>query len=154
MDQSVSATPVAYYPDLISELHADHKALLKIIEMTRKAIDGREFGQAQVLLQEFKSRLLEHVSQENLKLYVYLQSSLRDDPPAYQKMRELRKEMDSILIAMLAFFKDYEFVGEDVKAQGNLQADFKQVSANYLKRLLTEERYLFPLYKAHDLHAG
>lgn len=145
--QTAALSGVFYDSGLIAELRDDHRTLKQQLKLINHFIASRQIDKVKQLLERFKSTLIAHVYRENLKLYIYLQASLRRNPQEIVKMRILRKEMDAISVMVMDFLDKYESVGQKMHLQVNFITDFMVVRSMYLKRIQRESDELFPMYR-------
>lgn len=143
---------VSYAPKLIDKLLEEHQTLIEQMTFLEKLARAQKYDTLQIAFEVFRATVLEHVSKEILKLYVYLHNSLKNQPQQYSQMRDFRKEMDSIVDTILHFLNEYRDIGQAYMQQNpHLQqkfpADLKQVIAIFTHRIEAEEQILFPLYQ-------
>lgn len=137
---------LVYHPELVGNLHDEHQKLYRQAEMLLRLAKKGDYKLVSLLLKMFKSALLAHVHEENLKLYVYLQNKLVKHSQPYMQMRALRKEMDGILIVLLDFFQNYEYIARERELQTTFLGDFQNIVKALSKRISTEENSLYPMY--------
>ena len=148
LDQNSSMAPgITYHPDLIPRLCADHQVLLQQLELVQQYIEENNYQAIAPQLELFRQTMLDHITEENLKLYIYLQQSLNKDPEKYQKLRQLRKELNASLQIVLEFLNMYTLIQEKPELQDTVASDFKQIRSLYIERINIEEQRLFPLYQ-------
>jgi len=138
---------ISYDPGLITRLQEDHQALLIQFTQVNSLVSGNEFESALKELLSFRSKLLNHLHLENLKLYVYLQSSLSNRQEEYAQMRTFRKEMDSIGKIALDFFDKYEKIKISADNKNDFLAEFGAIGGVLAKRIQQEETRLYAMYR-------
>lgn len=138
---------VNYNPALIQLLHKEHLLLNATLQTIEKFISENAIPEAIKQLAPLKSKILEHVSKEELMLYSYLQQSLKNTPDSYTQMRHLRKKMNNDIIKVLAFLNTYINSAPETIEADTFATNFKTIKTLYGKRMLIEENGLFPLYK-------
>ena len=146
--RAAPGTHILFHPELIADLKAEHQELLAIFA---RMVELHEAGRHQRLgphLKAFGDLLQDHVAQENVKLYIYLQRMLAEDPEQSQLMRQFRKEMHAISRAVRAFlqrYRDVEWTPEEREAFGKELAAIGDV---LVQRVDKEEQQLYPLYQS------
>jgi hemerythrin-like domain-containing protein len=105
------------------------------------------------MLQEFGSLLQGHLLKENIKLYVYLQHALANDPDNAALMQGFRKEMNGISRTVTRFLKHYGEENWDRQRQEKFGHDLQAIGEVLVKRIETEESVLYPLYMAPGSYA-
>lgn len=138
---------ISYNPDLVQILRTEHQQLNLDLQWIEKLISENAIADTIKQLGELRSKILEHVSKEELMLYTYLQQSLKDSPESYSEMRLLRKKMNNDIVKVLAFLDAYITKDPDTVEITPFSEKFKTIKTLYIKRMLIEEKGLFPLYK-------
>lgn len=144
--QTAANSGIAYDPELIVKLESEHRMLKQQLKLMGQLIAEKQFGRFVQILEEFRSSLVSHVFEENLKLYIYLQHSLKDKPDQNGKMRALRKRVDDVGIEVIDFLDKYKDVEMNPQIQTTILEDFEHVNAIYLARIQIEEDELFSMY--------
>lgn len=139
--------PISYDPNLIGQLQDDHQTLLREFTQVNFLASDDQFENALTALVKFRSKLLNHLHLENLKLYVYLQYSLTDKPEGYAQMRAFRKEMDAIGKVALDFFDRYEKEGLSAENKNEFLIDLSKIGNVLSKRIQQEEERLYTMYR-------
>ena len=88
-----------------------------------------------------------HLVKENLKLYIYLQNLLKEQPEEYQQMRAFRKEMDDIGVIVRKTIAQYIDIDQHPEQQEILKEKLDGIGEVLLRRIKSEERLLYPLYQ-------
>ncbi|ENO86469.1 hemerythrin domain-containing protein [Thauera linaloolentis] len=145
-DGCAPGTSIRYSADLVEHLVRDHHAMLECFAAIGKAARGARFGEAALLLERFRADLHGHLLVENVRLYVYLEHTLADDPASHALMREFRHDMDEIGKKVVAFLARYARLGEDPALAASFVADLDAVGAALADRIRREEDVLYPLY--------
>lgn len=151
MEKSLEYAKLSYDPQLLTNLKKDHRILLNQMHSLSEAAKSKDLEHLPLLLDIFRSTMLAHVSQEIIKLYVYLLGNLPHDLEQYKHIRTFRKEMDAILIDILNFLDTYKDV-EKIEQGQNFQNDLKQIIDMFSLRIEKEENILFPLYAQIPAH--
>ncbi len=139
-------TTIRYSPDLVESLEADHKKLLGLYGKIQKAFDAKQFEEVSSMLKSFKSGLNAHLLTENVRLYIYLDHSLSEDPLNSELIHGFRREMDDIAKVALGFLTKYETIGVDEHLAPYFMKDFATIGEVLVERIEREESTLYPLY--------
>lgn len=153
-ETTAPGTHIRFDPSLIPGLVADHKTLLALYTGIKHAALQRNAAQVTEKLGEFSDELRGHLLKENVRLYVYLQHSLANDPENAAIMSDLRLEMQQIGKAVGDFIKRYS--GPETwrgNVWGQFDADLGNIGKVLVRRIETEERILYPLYMPPDSYA-
>ena len=139
-------TEIHYHSDLVPELLNDHQILLKHFGEIVEAEKRGEFHRLPDLLEEFGSVLRGHLLKENVKLYIYLQHALANDPDNAVLMQGFRTEMHGISRTVTKFLKRYGQKEWDRQRREQFGADLDKIGEVLVRRIQTEEEVLYPLY--------
>lgn len=139
-------TQIHYHSDLVPELHEDHQQLLKLFGEISEANQERDYGRLARVLDEFGSLLRGHLLTENVKLYVYLQHALANDPDNNVLMQEFRTEMHGISKVVTKFLREYSKGEWNDQRHDRFSAELGKIGEVLVKRIETEEQVLYPLY--------
>lgn len=143
------AAGIAYYPDLIKDLVADHHRLLHLHGSIGEAFARRDLAAVAGKLKEFGALLRNHLLTENMRLYIYLQQQMAGDEVNTALVRSFRKEMDGIAKAALDFLAKYDGIERQSEAAlSSFAAEFEQIGGTVDARMHREEETLYPLYAA------
>lgn len=149
MEDSESFAPgttIRYSPELVERLVRDHRLMLERFGAIREAAHAGRFDEVVPLLERFRVDLHAHLLVENVRLYVYLEHTLADDPVSHALMHEFRHDMDEIGKKVIAFLARYVRLGEDPTLAASFAADLERVGAVLVDRIQREEDTLYPLY--------
>ena len=141
---------IAYYPELIKELVADHHRLLNLHEGIRDGFARGDLPLVSARLKEFGMLLRNHLLTENMRLYIYLQQKAAGDEVNTTLVRSFRKEMDGIAKTGLKFLEKYDEI--ESKSEGELASfaeELDQIGSVVNTRMQREVEMLFPLYAAN-----
>ncbi len=148
-EYSAPGTEIRYSPDLIDQLLAEHKELLKIFSDIQKSFEEGDYRRTSKFLSQFRSALQSHLLTENIRLYVYLEHALACDDMNYELMRDLRREMEGIGRSAMNFLRKYEAIGVDRDLAAHFAKDLETVGSILTQRIQKEEKVLYPLYVQH-----
>jgi len=139
-------TRIHYHDQLINELVDEHHRLLSLFGRIAHAAETSEHEQLPDMLHEFALELRSHLLKENIKLYVYLQHALADDPESRELMRGFRSEMNEIGKTVNQFLNRYGGDGWNDESKQSFATDVEAMGKVLAKRIETEEKMLYPLY--------
>ncbi len=149
MEDSESFAPgttIRYSADLVDRLVRDHRLMLERFGAIREAAHAGRLDEVVPLLERFRIDLHAHLLVENVRLYVYLEHTLADDPVSHALMHEFRHDMDEIGKKVVAFLARYVRLGEDPALAASFVADLERVGTVLVDRIQREEDALYPLY--------
>ena len=140
-------TQLHYDPNLVSHLLADHRMLLGIFGDIAAAMKQKDMDLTKEKLGKFGDELNGHLLKENIRFYVYLQHSLKNDPENAAIMLGFRKEMQHIGKAVVDFLHKYTAEGDWNEAMWqSFQQEVGGIGKVLTKRIQMEENTLYPLY--------
>lgn len=139
-------TEIYYSPELIAGFLDDHQQLLKLFGELNETYVAKKYKKLPGMLAEFGTMLRGHLLTENIKLYIYLQRVLANDPENAALIQGFRTEMNGISKTVTAFLKHYgeEDWGDQRKA--SFGKELEAIGGVLVKRIETEESMLYPLY--------
>ncbi len=140
----VQGAKIAYQPELIDQFKKDHKELLTLFTNIVNAAEGRDTVQIPALLTEFKRRIMGHLLQENIQLYVYLKYLYADDSMTSELTKSMQKEMSAIGKTVLDFISKYTAKG--AKYDQEFRDGLQGIGAVLVERIKVEEENLYGLY--------
>lgn len=139
-------TSIRYSADLVERLVRDHRLMLERFTAISEAAHAGRLDEVVPLLERFRVDLHAHLLVENVRLYVYLEHTLADDPVSHALMHEFRHDMDDIGKKVVAFLARYVRLGEDPALAHSFVADLERVGSVLVDRIQREEDTLYPLY--------
>lgn len=140
-------TTIRFDPKLVAELKMDHVNLIALFKGIA-ATSGRHDSELLTKqLADFGSSLRGHILKENVRLYVYLKSSLKTEEDSLTIMQEFSHEMNLIGRAVNNFLHKYTNVAQwDEPQWAVFERDLNEVGTVLTQRIETEENILYPLY--------
>ena len=145
-DNFAPGTRIAYDPQLIERFEGHHASLLKTFGLIHKAAEERNYTSVQTALGRFRRLLQEHLLEENLRLYVYLNKCLANDSGSNQIVLSMKDEMNQIGRTVMTFLNHYESTGINETNIAGFVIELGQVGAALTDRIEREERSLYTLY--------
>ena len=142
-----STSAVPYNPNLVPLLKIEHQQLLSSYKTILIALEKQEFLQMSQQLNEFDQLLRKHLLKEHVELYVYLEYTLMKGTQAFDKMHQLRLEMEQISSNIMAFLNVYQAMPVNFVTAAEFKRNFEQIGEILNKRISREETILYPLYK-------
>jgi len=141
-----TSTNIKYNGDLVPNLVAEHKALLKLHgEIINAAKSGQSVA-ARASLVKFKNLLVSHLLKENTSLYTYLKNSLNDNSSA-QLATDMKQEMDGIARLVTKFISTA--LAEGYQYDDKFVNEFGDIGVALAQRIENEESALYPAYEKH-----
>lgn len=141
------AGKIAYDPELVSKLKGEHQELVRIFTAIKTAAAECHFNHMPDLLAKFKHEFLNHVGQENVKIYVYLQQHWETDADTQDFISSMRKEMNEIARLVMKFMDAHIATSPSPAGVINFNAELDKVGAALFKRVEMEESRLYSLYR-------
>lgn len=136
---------ISFYADLIPKLQNDHRVVLSIYgELMKRANDGDWVG-VNNSLQMFRAGLQDHLLDEAIRLYVYLNRNIEDTESKYLA-RQFRVEMDKIGRVVLASLDRYKNIDLSPALQETFIEEWRGIGGVLGDRIRREEQTLYPLY--------
>ena len=139
-------TQIRYSPELIDSLKSDHQKLLALYGEIQADFDNKDYPAVSEKLETFKGALQGHLLTENVRLYIYLDRSLAQDPTNSDLIRGFRREMDDIAKVAMGFINKYSAIGVDEDLAKHFGEDFATIGKVLGERIQREEETLYPLY--------
>lgn len=148
--QYAPGTQLPYDPALIERFEGHHQALLKLISGIDKSIESQNFNQLKSRLVMLRSALQEHLLEENLKLYVYLNRCMSRDPVNVRLVEGMKAEMNQIAGNVVGFLNSYieGHIGTD--NLDDFTRNFEKMKSVLAERIRREESSLYTLYMPPD----
>lgn len=138
-------TEIGYDSALLARFSGHHQTLLKLFGEISQAADDGDFTLLAPSLKRFLRVFEQHVLEENLRFYVYLEKCLQDDDHG-EFANDMKQEMNGISRSVRSFIRHHL---EFEVTQDNL-AKFKQELAGIgfalTDRIDREENSLYTLY--------
>lgn len=144
---SAPGTRIHHDSALIVGLKDDHQLLLQIFGSIGNAAKAGDLAEVEKRLGHFKTVLMDHLLKENIRLYVYLEHMLVEDPPSHQLMHEFRHEMDAIGKAVVAFLGKYKTIASQPELATAFAGDLAAIGEALVARIRREEDTLYPMYR-------
>lgn len=143
---SAPGTAIHHDPALIELLKADHRLLLELFGGIGQASRTGDLAGVERRLDQFRAALQDHLLKENVRLYVYLEHLLKDDPASHELMHGFRHEMDGIGRAVVRFLGKYKGIAGQPALAAGFPADLEAVGEALVGRIRREEETLYPMY--------
>lgn len=144
--QAVPGTNIQYDPALIGRLTGEHKELLSLYDQVAKAVAANHIAKVPSLLGEFKVSLMEHLLQENVKLYAYLKTNLATNEQNSEIINEFQHEMGKIGRTVMGFLRTYTETPLTPENLDEFKKQFEAIGAALVSRIQREEQTLYTLY--------
>ncbi|MDD5296364.1 MAG: hemerythrin domain-containing protein [Rhodocyclaceae bacterium] len=145
-DASAPGTRIHYDPSFIAALQEDHHILLEIFSGIEDARETGELLTVQTRLNQFRMVLMDHLLKENVRLYIYLEHMLANDPVSHELIHQFRHEMDTIGKVVVAFLGKYREIGIHPELAADFSRDLAAIGQALVARIRREEETLYPMY--------
>ncbi len=141
-----AGTRVQYQPDLIDTFKQEHAKLLKLFSTIHTFAEHGDVKRTSEYLLDFRFALQGHLLTENVRLYVYLERKLANDPSSYELIHSFRHEMDRIGHDVVHFLEQYRELEAHPHLLPAFITDLDAIGKVLVKRIKNEEEILYPLY--------
>ena len=141
---SAPGTHIHHDPVLIVSLKEDHRRLLTSFRSITAASVAGELVAVQDHLSQFQTMIMDHLLKENVRLYVYLEHLLQNDPVSHEMMHGFRHEMDGIGRVVVGFLTKYKAIASQPELAAAFSTDLKGIGQPLLPRTNREEDILYP----------
>lgn len=143
--QYAPGTQLAYDDQLIKRFTGHHRTLLTQFNGIVQAGEGRRYDELAQALKQFLSVLEQHILEENLRLYIYLEKCISDEDHK-QMIREMKQEMGRIGQSVRLFVRHHLQFGINDQNIGKFRHELKDIGAALVDRIRREEDGLYTLY--------
>lgn len=142
------ATTIAYDPNLINALEADHSQLVSLYgKIWDEGFETKNYAKVARYLSEFKSLFQGHLLKENVRFYVYLEQTLGKDKHTLAVVKEFRTDMNDIATTVISFCKRYSKTSWTPTMELQFKKEYMLVGEALTRRVQSEERDLYSLYQ-------
>jgi len=144
---SFDSSQINYDPNLIQSLENDHKKLVSDFgKIWSEGFEKKDYTKTNHLITKFKAAFQAHLLAENIKFYVYLEQTLRDDLVNLNLVKEFRLDMNKIARAATNFCKKYQVKFTERHVE-QFETDYNAVGKVLTQRITLEEESLYILYR-------
>jgi len=143
-----SADPrLAYGPDLVKHLTADHVTLQATLARLEDHARHRQFAKVPAVLARFRADLLRHIEEEDAHVYRYVERALHDDPLVSGRLERARARMTGIARMVALFARRYTELGVTQDTREAFLRDLDVIASLLGDRIALEETSLYALYR-------
>jgi hypothetical protein len=139
-------TEIRYNPALIMKLTQQHARLLDMHRNVQNAVRAAQYQQALLLLRTFRAEFEDHLLEEKIRLYIYLDRTLGRHEVNGQFVRDSRRDMEGIGRSVMDFLRKVETDGLDATTADEFERGFNMLGTVLGARVKHEEESLYPLY--------
>lgn len=136
-----------YQAHLMDSFTEEHKVLLDGLDNARQFIARSKLEDFARELKVFKGRFQSHLMAENVKLYLYLRLTLKNNTVERQYAEQMRKSMKPINAKVSEFYEKYGAGKLTSVAQYACETELNNLRKDIRERFEEEEKRLHPLYK-------
>lgn len=140
-------TEIRYHPELIKQLKADHQAVFNLYQEIKTALEQDKLESVAEKLTIFQTQLHDHLLNENVRLYAYLEACFAHDSTQHELIRGFRQEMNGIAKNARGFLKKYAELAEKPELHAHFMPELNATWGVFADRLRREEQNLYPLYR-------
>lgn len=134
------------HKNLILELKREHTLLISLFTDIIKLAENQRFDKAMITLDEFRSVLMNHLINENTKLYLFLNAYYRHEKE-FAQITKQRNEVSNITKAFMDFIQQWRLQGLNSNTRARFVNQALPLSDALIMRLQAEEKDLFVLYE-------
>lgn len=140
-------TQIRYDEGLVDKLKDDHQKLLGLYTEISSLADAGQYERLQEKLSRFRVDLTDHLLNENVKLYVFLDRSMVDDEMNSELIRSFRREMDGIGKTVMDFLRRYQLHGVNDTNVDTFRDELVKIGEVLGDRITREESTLYVMYE-------
>ena len=141
--------PIAYKPELISELKNDHQVLLHLHSEILSSAAQLNRAKTASSIKEFNNRLSKHLKTEFKDLYIFLEFfAMKHMPETKKIIRDFKVEMHEISREIMGVIHKHE--ADQFETEESLAAvitDFNKLGSALVDRITREEAELYSMYE-------
>lgn len=137
---------VDFNKKLIKTLMSDHKELLNGFTTMITSVEADNFSAANSLLQEFGKKIVEHLTLEDVELYVYLEFMAKITSEDKEIMKGFRSEMAEIATVVTGFLNLYTNSPISSANKNQFLLEANSAATILVSRIDREESVLYPMY--------
>lgn len=138
---------LAYDPDLVKHLSADHATLQATLSRLEDHARHRQFAKIPAVLARFRIDLLRHIEEEDAYFYAYVERALRDDPLVSERLERARARMTGIARMVALFARRYTELRVTQATREAFLRDLDVIASLLGDRIALEESTLYALYR-------
>ena len=145
-DSYMIANQIAYNGNLINNLKEDHQYLLSLYGSVLQSSQKFQYAQIFEKLQIFEKSFKMYLYSKNVKLYAYLEQTLKEEVEEFKKMRKFRREMrilETEINQFLTIWMELDLSSQNIQ---EFTDDLKEIGHVLVKRIESEENVLYPIY--------
>jgi len=145
-------TEIAYNPRLIIELIGEHKHLMSQLLEVETAFSNGNIAETHKKLEAFNTSLGNHMLKKNIKLYIYMQYSMKHNNNSDVNIAEFKRGMTAASRHANSFIKNHE----NTLSKGRIKPSFGEELEAIIQEIAThtehEKSGLFPYYLPPDAY--
>ena len=140
-------TTIRYDEMLVDKLKGDHQELLSLFTEISDSAQKGDYRKCNDLLGRFKARLTDHLLNENVKLYVFLDCHMEADEMNATLVRSFRQEMDKIGKVVMDFLRRYQKLEVSENNVTEFSNELAGIGNVLVDRINREESTLYSMYE-------
>jgi hypothetical protein len=138
----------AYDSSLIGALQSDHEEIIYLYDKVLNAAMNKEYASLQLLLVEFASSFTNHIHVEDVKLYGFLKTLVRNKCHLEQRVvANFCSEMKNTSISIFTFLSQSPYIPVKENTLEYFIKEFSEIGVILQDRIEREERILYPIYR-------
>lgn len=138
---------IAYDPELIDKLKADHVELFRLHRSLHEAATAARFDAIPEALLEFRRAFQSHLLVESVRFYIYLERLLAGNADELAYARSLKQEMNGIAKGVTAFIDTWSVEPPGAATVRAFLTQLDAVGHAFAQRTSVEESTLYTLYR-------
>lgn len=150
---AVTGRGLSFHADLIPKLLDDHRVVLGIYGRVLEGVAAKDWVGVSKLLHQFRTGLQDHLLDEAVRLYVYLQRAVEDEA-SEELIRGFRTEMERIGRVVVKTLDRFEHLEGSAQLQELFENEWRSLGVVLGDRIAREEKTLYPLYRQQSDRRG
>jgi len=143
--KSITGRGLSFHADLIPKLLHEHRVVLDLYGQILHNASVKDWASVASLLVLFRKGLSDHLLDEAVRLYVYLQKSVEDEE-SRALIRNFRTEMEGIGRVVIKVLDRFEDIATSPYLQELFEKEWRGLGTVLGDRIAREEKTLYPLY--------
>ena len=143
---------ISYSEHLIPTLQHEHQELVNLYGKINYFLNTHDFKEIDQILGTLKTEFSQHIMQENVSFYCYLEQQCSNDPQQMETIRNYRKEMNGISHAFLKFIKKWQNTVINTETLSEFRNEYDSIGSVLARRINSEEDHLYPMYQPKPIN--
>lgn len=146
-------TEITYNPRLIIELIDEHKMLMAQLIEIEKAFAENNHKKLHQKLEAFNTSLGDHMLKKNIKLYIYMQYSMKQAKQANVDISTYKRGMTAVGRHANSFLNNHEKSVQKGRIKPSFGEELEAIINEFASHTDNEKSELYPYYLPPDAYA-